>query len=558
MQELYFRENMMRYFSSRYLSDKVFFRLAGLHQIDNVDHRLTEDITHWSRVASVLYPAVLRPLTEATAFTLMMSRIAGWKTCGLIYSYYLSVALVVSFTTPNINWLTDQRLEKESAFRSGHQQVISYGEELCISAGQNFSQESLTNVFTNVTNQARLASFLFGRYNMLEVFLSKYCSVLLGYLVGAVSLDHLKKKSVDRGGDGSLSSLSGTFSEAGYSFQILAKAIGRLLWNIKLMLLVTGYSSRIMHLDDALEIAEFEAFRQNQQIALSPRASVLTMNASLETSCCQSGGEEHFGRVIRGEHIEFVDVPLVLPTGEVLCPSLSFYVKPGMNLLIMGPNGCGKSSTFRLLGELWPLQDGQVIKPEQEQIYYVPQRPYMYDGTLFEQIIYPLKKKEVNVSESDLYSYLEMAGLESILGRLNVTWDSRLSWNDDTLSLGEKQRLAMARLFFHRPRFAILDECSSLVDLNVEEQLYTHCHNLGITLITIAHRRSVWRHHNYILKFDGLGGYVFAPLRFEENNTQLVLDGIISASKRDDVGQTLKLSVSDPQLGEDEEPAPEL
>lgn len=280
-------------------------------------------------------------------------------------------------------------------------------------------------------------------------------------------------------------------------------AFGRVMFSYKEITELAGYTSRVATLFDVMD--DIQAGRFQKKLASSSETA--------ENSDILRGR----GNVIESEDIEFSDVPIVSPNGDVLVRKLNFSVKPGKHLLIVGPNGCGKSSLFRILGGLWPVYGGTVKKPVYDDIFYIPQRPYLSRGTLRQQIIYPDNLRDMRdkrIKDDDLLEILRKVEIDHVVDRPGG-WDAEEEWRD-VLSGGLQQRVAMARLFYHAPKYAILDECTSSVTLEVEKAMYDNAKALNITLMTVSHRRSLWKYHDNILQFDGQGNYIFTELDAEK------------------------------------------
>jgi putative ATP-binding cassette transporter len=191
-----------------------------------------------------------------------------------------------------------------------------------------------------------------------------------------------------------------------------------------------------------------------------------------------------------------------LPNGQSLLNALSLKAVPGDRILISGPSGSGKSSLFRSLAGIWPYASGQAQLPAQTM--FIPQRPYFPDGSLREALAYP----EPAAQYSD--AQLKKALTDSLLPQLQDSLDQEDAWSR-TLSGGEQQRLAIARVLLKKPRWIFADEATSALDEDAEKTLYTRLQaqvlEAGGGLLSIAHRPSVAEFHNrrWTLKAEPAG-----------------------------------------------------
>lgn len=202
----------------------------------------------------------------------------------------------------------------------------------------------------------------------------------------------------------------------------------------------------------------------------------------------------------QGPGLVLKDVSIATPNSQsVLYRDLNLELAPGESLLVMGPSGCGKSSLLRAIAGLWTRGSGILQSPPSTDTFFLPQKPYMPLGSLRDQLLFPKSSHDVH-NDSDLYNALQEVALESLptrVGGLGAVKD----WSD-TLSAGEQQRLAFARLFLHAPKVAFLDEASSALDAGNEARLYGLLAAKIDTFVSVGHRTSLVKFHTFVLEFQ--------------------------------------------------------
>lgn len=208
--------------------------------------------------------------------------------------------------------------------------------------------------------------------------------------------------------------------------------------------------------------------------------------------------------VVPGETatISFEDLAVRLPNGVPLVNVSDISIARGDTVLVSGPSGAGKSTLFRAIAGIWPFGDGGIRVPKNAKLMMLPQRPYFPIAPLAAAVAYPAEPGQFDSAQvADL---IAAVGLPALAERI----DEEAHWNR-MLSLGEQQRLGLARAILHAPDYLFLDEATASLDEPSEAALYKLLeHRLaGATIVSIGHRSTLAAFHRRRLAFTRDGDH---------------------------------------------------
>ncbi|KAL5751532.1 hypothetical protein ACOSQ2_022039 [Xanthoceras sorbifolium] len=480
---LRFRKILTKLIHNRYFENMAYYKLSHVDgRITNPEQRIASDVPRFCSELSELVQDDLTAVTDGLLYTWRLCSYASPKYVFWILAYVLGAGTMIRNFSPAFGKLMSKEQQLEGEYRQLHSRLRTHAESVAFYGGESREESHIQQKFKTLVRHMSVVLHDHWWFGMIQDFLLKYfgATVAVILIIEPFFSGNLRPDSSTLGRAEMLSNLRYHTSVIISLFQ----SLGTLSISSRRLNRLSGYADRIHEL-----------------MAISRELSV-----DDKPSPRRNGGRNYFSEA---NYIEFTGVKVVTPTGNVLVENLTLKVEPGSNLLITGPNGSGKSSLFRVLGGLWPMVSGHISKPGvgsdlNKEIFYVPQRPYTAVGTLRDQLIYPLTiEQEVEpLTRSGMLELLKNVDLEYLLDRYPL--EEEINWGDE-LSLGEQQRLGMARLFYHKPKFAILDECTSAVTTDMEERFCAKVRAMGTSCITISHRPALVAFHDVVLSLDGEG-----------------------------------------------------
>jgi putative ATP-binding cassette transporter len=201
------------------------------------------------------------------------------------------------------------------------------------------------------------------------------------------------------------------------------------------------------------------------------------------------------GRIERGDAagaaLRLTDLSVMLDDGTAVVKDAEVVIAPGERVLVAGESGTGKSTLVRAIAGLWPWGEGSIQVESGAKMILMPQRAYVPAGSLRRAATYPEPADSKEIDE--VAKALKQVGLGHLVDRL----DEEAPW-DRTLSGGEKQRLAFARLLLHRPDIIVLDEATSALDPASQDKLMELLTKEldATTIVSVGHRPELEAFHN--------------------------------------------------------------
>jgi putative ATP-binding cassette transporter len=462
---LLWREWLAQHLIKRYFNNRAYYRLRGSPSIDNPDQRISEDARNFSISSLSFMLIALNSLVTLMAFIGVLWVISS-TLVGLLLVYAAAGTMISILIGRRLVGLHFHQYQNEANFRYGLVRVRDNAESIAFYRGEKREHLDLVKRLTAVVLNWR-GVILWNRNLGFFTNSYNYAALVLPVLIVAPMF---MRGQVEFG---VVTQAAGAFAQVLAAVSLVITQFGGL----------SDYLAGVQRLGSLWDcLDEHDAEEERISRESTQQVDDVSRVVKLDKLTVRTHGLE----------------------AHVLVNELTFVIMRKQSLLIMGASGTGKSSVLRTIAGLWYGGSGLLERPALNDLMFLPQRPYMVEGSLRDQLLYPHSLH--GVTDDELRAAVEHVNLADVFARVEGDLERLLDWTN-VLSLGEQQRVAFARLFLRLPKFAFLDEATSALDEDNQDHLYTLLKKSGIGFISVGHRRTLTQYHDRVLILDRSGSW---------------------------------------------------
>ncbi len=460
-------------FIDKYTSEELnnYLDLArNASQLDNPAQRIQEDLSFFVDKTLKLGIGLLQSILTLATFLVSLWVVGGALSFVLfgasitIPGYLFFGALLFAALSTGVTHLIGRALAKssnlqrsmEADFRKEIELLSNDAESIALDQGGVYYKQSLTEKIKSVCKNAYEMLKTSTKLSAFQALYQQFAWAI-PYIMAA-PLYFAKKTSL------------GQLMEIGFSFQQVFYSLN---WFSDSYQDLAGYKGTVDR------IAALESAMKEDGLKTAPKDIVVCKNTKNEFA-------------IRNGNLSTIT--------KCMMRELSLTLTPGVSTLIKGRSGLGKSTLFKAMGGTWKYGSGEVSTPDNKKVLFLPQRPSLANGTLQAVLAYPEPANTYTHKECEAVLRL-VGGSEGYMKDCILDLNKNTTKNWSSLSLGEQQRIAFARALLKKPDWLFLDEATSSLDEDSEEEMYLlmQVRLSNTTLVSIGHRSTVQQFHERTL-----------------------------------------------------------